>query len=45
MRPFTEYGIGVQKRMQGSGDGYAQILGHAGGRRSALFNLGFRWSF
>ncbi|MCD8208237.1 MAG: hypothetical protein LUD72_09905 [Bacteroidales bacterium] len=44
-RPYTEYGIGVQKRWANNYDGYAQFMGHAGGRRGFLATLGFRWTF
>ncbi len=45
LRPYTEYGIGVQKRWAHDYDGYAEFLGHAGGRRGFLAKLGFRWTF
>ncbi len=44
-RPYTEYGLGVQKMWSKGYDGYAEFLGHAGGRRGFLVNLGFRWTF
>ncbi len=45
LRPYTEYGICVQKGWAHDYDGYAEFLGHAGGRRGFLTKLGFRWTF
>ncbi len=43
--PYTEYGIGVQKRWANRSDAYLQLLGHSHGRDGFLVNAGVRWSF
>ncbi len=43
--PYTEYGIGVQKRWAYEKDAYVQVLGHSHGRDGILVNAGIRWNF
>ncbi len=43
--PYTEYGIGVQKRWANERDAYVQVLGHSHGRDGILVNAGIRWNF
>ncbi len=43
--PYTEYGIGIQKRWANERDAYVQVLGHSHGRDGILVNAGIRWNF
>ncbi len=45
LRPYTEYGIGVQKRWANERDAYVQLLGHSHGRDGILVGAGIRWNF
>ncbi len=45
LRPYTEYGIGVQKRWANEKDAYVQVLGHSHGRDGILVGAGIRWNF
>ncbi len=45
LRPYTEYGIGLQKRWTNERDAYVQVLGHSHGRDGILVNAGVRWNF
>ncbi len=45
LRPYTEYGLGVQKRWANERDAYVQVLGHSDGRDGILVNAGLRWNF
>ncbi len=45
LRPYTEYGVGVQKRWANQSDAYLQLMGHSHGRDGFLVNAGIRWNF
>ncbi len=45
LKPYTEYGIGIQKRWTDEKDAYVQFLGHSDGRDGILVNAGIRWNF
>ena len=44
IKPYVEYGIGVQKRWGERFTGYGQFLGRGIGRNGVGLNFGFRWS-
>ncbi len=44
VKPYLEYGIGVQKRWGDRFTGYGQFLGRGVGRTGVGLNFGFRWS-
>ncbi len=45
LKPYTEYGAGIQKRWANECDAYVQVLGHSHGRDGVVVNGGFRWNF
>lgn len=44
LRPYVNYGIGVQKRWGDRFTGYIQTMLRSGGRKGASFSVGLRWS-
>lgn len=44
VKPYFEYGLGVQKSIGERFSGFAQAMFRAGGRIGAAFSLGFRWA-
>ncbi len=45
LKPYTEYGVGLQKRWTNQRDAYVQFMGHSHGRDGFLVNAGMRWNF
>ncbi len=44
IKPYVEYGLGLQKRWKDRFAGYAQAVIRNGGRTGIAFTFGFRWS-
>ena len=44
VKPYVEYGLGMQKRWGEKFTGYGQFLARNGGRNGVGVNLGLRWS-
>ena len=44
IRPYVEYGIGVQKRWGERFTGYGQAMMRNGGRNGVMLSIGFRWA-
>ena len=44
IKPYVEYGIGVQKTWKDKFTGYLQSMIRNGGRRGILLSFGFRWT-
>ena len=44
IRPYVEYGIGVQKRWGDRFTGYGQAMIRNGGRNGVMLSIGFRWA-
>mgnify|MGYP006368145825 FL=1 len=44
IRPYVEYGIGVQKRWGDRFTGYGQAMIRNGGRNGVMLSVGFRWA-
>ena len=44
IRPYVEYGIGVQKRWGERFTGYGQAMMRNGGRNGVMLSIGFRWT-
>ncbi|MCD7739925.1 MAG: hypothetical protein LUH11_01055, partial [Candidatus Gastranaerophilales bacterium] len=44
IKPYVEYGVGVQKRWKDRFIGYGQVMCRNGGRTGVAFTAGFRWS-
>lgn len=44
VKPYFEYGIGVQKTIGEKFTGFGQAMFRAGGRKGVAFTLGFRWT-
>lgn len=45
VKPFVEYGVGVQKLWGDRFTGFFQTMLRSGGRNGIALSLGFRWSF
>ncbi len=43
IKPYVEYGLGIQRRWKDSFTGYAQAMVRNGGRKGIAFTFGFRW--
>ena len=44
VKPFVEYGLGVQKRIGNRFTGFIQAMMHNGGRNGIALTGGFRWA-
>ena len=44
IKPYVEYGIGVQKTWKDSITGYLQTMIRNGGRNGIALSFGFRWT-
>lgn len=44
VKPYVEYGLGVQKRWGDRFTGFGQFLGRGAGRNGVGLNFGFRWT-
>ena len=44
VRPYVEYGVGVQKRWGERFTGYGQAMIRNGGRNGVMLSIGFRWA-
>ncbi|MBE7713446.1 MAG: hypothetical protein E7Z87_06860 [Cyanobacteria bacterium SIG26] len=44
MKPYVEYGVGVQKRWKDKFTGFLQAMIRNGGRNGIILTAGFRWS-
>ncbi len=44
VKPYAEYGIGIQKRWNDKYTGYAQAMARSGGRNGVALTFGFRWT-
>ncbi len=44
VKPYIQYGVGVQKRWGERFTGFGQVMIRNGGRNGVAFNLGFRWT-
>ena len=44
IKPYIQYGVGVQKRIKGHFMGYGQAMIHNGGRNGVSLTVGFRWA-
>ena len=44
VKPYVQYGVGVQKRWGERFTGFGQVMIRNGGRNGVAFNLGFRWT-
>ena len=44
VKPYVEYGLGVQKRWQDKFTGFAQAMVRNGGRNGIALSAGFRWA-
>lgn len=44
IKPFVEYGVGLQKRTGDRFTGFGQAMFRNGGRNGVAFTLGFRWA-
>ena len=44
IKPWVEYGVGVQKRWGERFTGFAQTMLRSGGRNGVSLGLGFRWA-
>ena len=44
VKPYVEYGVGVQKRWKDKFTGYAQAMIRNGGRNGIALSAGFRWA-
>ena len=44
IRPYIEYGIGVQKRWGERFTGYGQAMLRNGGRNGVMLSIGFKWA-
>ncbi len=42
IKPYAEYGIGIQKRWKDKYTGYAQAMARSGGRNGVALSFGFR---
>jgi len=45
MKPYVEYGVGLQKRWGDRFTGFGQAMLRSGGRNGVGFSFGFRWTF
>ena len=45
VKPYVQYGLGVQKRWGDRFTGYLQAMFRNGGRNGVIFSAGFRSSF
>ena len=45
VKPYIQYGVGLQRRWGDRFTGYGQALIRNGGRNGIAFQLGFRWAF
>lgn len=45
VKPYVEYGVGIQKRYADKFSGYIQAMIRNGGRNGIALTAGFRWSF
>ncbi|MCQ2914124.1 MAG: hypothetical protein MJ247_02910 [Alphaproteobacteria bacterium] len=43
VRPYTQYGLGIQNKRDEKYTGYFQVVGRNGGRKGVAFSLGFEW--
>ncbi|MBO5386123.1 autotransporter outer membrane beta-barrel domain-containing protein, partial [bacterium] len=44
IKPYVQYGVGVQKRIKDHFIGYGQAMVHNGGRNGVSLTAGFRWA-
>ena len=44
IKPYVEYGVGIQKRWQDKYTGYVQAMVRNGGRNGVALTAGFRWA-
>ena len=44
IKPYVQYGVGVQKRFKDHFMGFGQVMVHSGGRNGVSINGGFRWA-
>ena len=44
IKPYVEYGVGIQKRWQDKYTGYLQAMVRNGGRNGVALTAGFRWA-
>ena len=44
VKPYVQYGVGVQKRIKDHFMGYGQAMIHNGGRNGVSLTAGFRWA-
>ncbi|MBO5386413.1 hypothetical protein J6A64_08870 [bacterium] len=44
IKPYVQYGVGVQKRIKDHFMGYGQAMVHNGGRNGVSLTAGFRWA-
>ena len=44
IKPYVQYGVGVQKRFKDHFMGFAQAMVHSGGRNGISLSGGFRWA-
>ena len=44
VKPYVQYGVGLQKRWGDRFTGFAQTMIRSGGRNGIAFGLGFRWA-
>ncbi len=44
MKPYAEYGVGVQRNWKDNYTAFAQAMVRSGGRDGVAFTLGFRWN-
>jgi len=44
IKPYVQYGVGVQKRFKDHFMGFAQAMIHSGGRNGISLSGGFRWA-
>ena len=44
MKPYAEYGVGVQKRWADKYTAFGQAMVRSGGRNGVALTFGFRWN-
>ncbi len=44
IKPYVEYGVGIQKRWKDKFTGFLQAMVRNGGRTGVMFTAGFRWA-
>jgi hypothetical protein len=44
MKPYVEYGVGIQKHWADKFNAYGQVMLRGGGRNGVALSAGFRWA-